>query len=200
MRRLLVKYSKEGDASFLSHREVMRALERALRRCELPLVFTEGYSPRPRMSFSPALPLGVAAEAEYIEVGVDGEVDEEDARERLNRALPEGLRIREIDSLAPTMPKLSRWTHYGLFRVEDEEGASYLLLVLSGEGQGRLKDAMEVFTALRGTPSGHSMVTRVGLYASPDEVFEDAPGTVLFYDGAKGEMEEMTVETEQGKR
>ncbi len=194
VRRLLLKYSKQDDASLLSHREAMRAMEMALRRCEIPMVFSEGYSPRPRMSFSPALPLGVAAEAEYLEVAVDGQVDEEEVRDKLNRFLPQGLRISEVQLLAPTMPKLSRWARYGLFRLEGEGGISYLLLALVGENQGRLKDALEALAARRGEAAGYSSVTRAGLYASPEEVFEDTQGSVLFYDGAKGELKELSDE------
>ncbi len=198
MRRLLVKYTKGGYAAMLSHREVMGAMERALRRCGLPLVYSEGYSPRPRTSYSPALPLGVSAEAEYLEVGVAGEVDEADAAARLNQALPEGLRVREVTSLAPTMPKLSRWARYGLFRIEEKGKTTYLLMVLCGEGQGRLKDALQALDAERGTAPCGRGITRVGLYASPDEVFEDVPGGVMFYHGARGELEEIGPETAHG--
>ncbi|MBN2027390.1 MAG: DUF2344 domain-containing protein [Actinobacteria bacterium] len=191
MRRLLVKYSKEGDASFLSHREAMHALERALRRSGLPLSFTEGYSPRPRMSFSPALPLGVAAKAEYLEVVLLEDVDSMVVKERLNQALPEGLKVREVQPLAPTMPKLSRWARYGLFRVGEEAEATYLLLMLNGEEQGRLKDALEALASLRGITAGYREVTRIGLYASPDEVFEDIEEPLLYYRGRTGVMEEM---------
>jgi radical SAM-linked protein len=192
---MLLKYRKEGDASFLSHREAMRAMEMALRRCELPLVYSEGFSPRPRMSFSPALPLGVAAEAEYLEVGVDAEVDEEEVPRRLNRCLPRGLRVSEARVLAPTMPKLSRWARYGLFRLEGEGDTSYLLLALVGENQGRLKDALEAVAEKREQETGHYAVTRAGLYASPEEIFEDISGSVFFYDGAKGELKEISEES-----
>lgn len=193
MRRLLLKYRKEGDASYLSHREAMRAMERALRRSGLPLAFSEGFSPRPRMSFSPALPLGIAAEAEYLEVAVAGEVDPDEAKQKLNLALPVGLQVSEVQQLAPTMPKLSRWTRFGLFRVESVSETLYLLLALSGEGQGRLKDALEKLAA-RGVATQRCRLTRVGLYASPDEVFEDARGKVLSYDGRSGELSEIREE------
>jgi len=193
VRRLLLKYRKEGDASFLSHREAMRAMERALRRSGLPLDFSEGFSPRLRMSFSPALPLGVAAEAEYLEVGVAGEVDPDEAREKLNLALPAGLRVSEVLPVPPNMPKLSRWARFGLFRVEDGGETLYLLLALSGEGQGRLKDAV-VALAQRGMAAERPMLTRVGLYASPDEVFEDVRGKVIIFDGRTGELSEIEEE------
>jgi hypothetical protein len=192
MRRLLLKYRKEDAASFLSHREAMRAMEMALRRSEIPMVFSEGYSPRPRMSFSPALPLGIAAEAEYLEVAVDGEVDAEEVRDRLNLFLPQGLRISEVQLLAPTMPKLSRWARYGLFRLDGEGWTWYLLLALVGEGQGRLKDALQALAEQGGEVAGRFSVTRAGLYASPEEIFEDTHGRVIFYDGAKKELKEMS--------
>ena len=191
MRRLLVKYAKEGGAALLSHRDSLRALERALRRSDLPLVYSEGFSPRLRMSLSPALPLGVCAEAEYLEVSVEEEVAPEDARDRINRGLPQGLQVSEIQPLAPTMPKLSRWVRYGLYRIDAGESTIYILLQLSGEGQGRLKDALTAVSERVGRPVDNRDVTRVGLYASPDEVLEDVREPVYFYDGRKGGLEEM---------
>lgn len=183
MRRILVKFSKQDEASFLSHRETMRCLERALRRSELPMEYTSGYNPHPRVSYSPALPLGVAAEAEYIEVAMKDDIDVDEARNRMNMALPKGLRVREIHSLSNTMPRLSRWARYGLYRVTSEEGVQYLLLSLGGEKQGRLKDALEQLASLPQGSVQVEEVTRVGLYASRDEVFEDVTGVVNYFDG-----------------
>jgi radical SAM-linked protein len=194
MRRVLVKFSKKGEASFLSHRETMHSLERALRRSGLPLAFTSGYNPRPRMSFSPALPLGVAAEAEYLEVVLEGDVDAEKAGERINLALPAGLEVREVLPLLPTMPRLSRWARYGLYRVSGGEGETYLLLSLSGEKQGRLKDALERMATGVDGPAPVGEVTRVGLYASRDEVFEEARDPIYYYDGETRELERIAGE------
>lgn len=194
MSRLLVKYAKEGEASFLSHREAMRALERALRRSGLPLAFTAGFNPRPRMSFSPALPLGVSAKAEYLEVSVEEEAKILEAKERMNRALPRGLQVYELQQLEPTMPKLSRWVRYGLYRIDTDETdvkEVYVVLQFSGEEAGRLKDVLEKVDELLGQQATNRDVTRVGLYASPHEVHEDARGLVYFYNGKRGELEEM---------
>lgn len=191
MPRLMVKYGKHGEAALLSHRECMRALERALRRSRLPLEFTAGYNPRPRMSFSPALPLGVAAEAEYLEVSVTREVDEGEALEALNRALPEGLRVREVRMLPPGMPKLSRWARYGLYRLEGDDGGVHLLIKVGGEGQVRLKDALEAVASTLGWVPGPEKVVRTGLYASPEEVFEDVRGKVYYFDGEGRDLREL---------
>jgi hypothetical protein len=190
LRRVLVKYCKEGEVSLLSHRETMHSLERALRRSCLPMAYTSGFNPRPRISYSPALPLGVAAEAEYIEVVMDKDVDMEDSINEINRSLPVGLRVSEVQNLAPNIPKLSRWTRYGLYRVSDSGNHTYLLLSLDGGKQGRLKDALEKMPSPAG-PSWCREVTRMGLYASRDEVLEEVEKAVFYYDGETGELKEI---------
>ena len=194
MKRALIKYAKRGEAALLSHRETMRSLERALRRSGLPLVFTSGYNPRPRMSFSPALPLGIQAEAEYLEVSFDGETDLEAAMQVMNSALPKGLSIIDIQELTASMPKLSKWTRYGLYRVPGDVGEVFLLLALAGGKQARLKDALASLWQRLGLPIGSELrgISRVGLYASDEEVFEDAGDSVYYFDGELGELEVLT--------
>lgn len=192
--RLLVKFSKEGDAAFLSHRETMRALERALRRSGLPLCYSEGFNPRPKVSFSPALPLGVCASSEYLEVKVTGTADLEIARERMNEALPRGLRVREIRQIPIHIPKLSRWARYGLYRVEKEGPGDvevfYLVLSLTGEEQGRLREVLEEMGMGEMGGDGIS-VARVGIYPSLYEAVEDAGGKALYYDGRSKVFKEL---------
>ena len=91
-----VVYAREGPMRFLSQRELQRVLERALRRAGLPLSFTRGFSPRPRLSFGRALPVGVASEAEVFFVALSEEWPEERIRMHLERELPQGLRLREV--------------------------------------------------------------------------------------------------------
>ncbi len=190
MNRALIKYSKKGEAALLSHRETMRSLERALRRSGLPIAFTAGYNPRPRMSFSPALPLGVAAEAEYVEVSLEGEADLESARQIMNSSLPQGLSIIGLQELAATMPKLSKWTRYGLYRVPGGDGDVFLLLSFAGPKQGRLKDGVQTLSQRLTLPESAELkgISRVGLYASQEEVFEDAGEAVYYFDGELREL------------
>jgi hypothetical protein len=194
MNRLLIKYAKSGDAAFLSHRDTMRILERALRRSDIPMVFSAGFSPRPRMSFSPALPLGVAAEAEYLEVSVEKDVDMSQAREKIDQGLPLGLRVLEVQVLSSNMPKLSRWTRYGLYGIPGTDGDRLLLLPLGGDKQGRLRDALEEMSERFGRTVRVHEVTRLGLYASRYEVFEEIGGTIYEYDGEKQELKEIVGE------
>ena len=91
--RLRVRYAKRGRARFASHRDIGRALERALRRAGIPMAFSSGLSPHPRISYAGASPTGAASESEYLELGLAEEVPPDRVRELLNEALPEGLQV-----------------------------------------------------------------------------------------------------------
>ena len=73
--KLRLKYTKLGKIRWISHRDVARALERALRVAQVPLAFTEGFTPRPRVSFGLALATGHESEAEYLDLVFTEELD-----------------------------------------------------------------------------------------------------------------------------
>ena len=87
------KYTKEGRLRFLGHLDLVRLLMRALRRAAVPLRYSRGFNPKPKMSFGPALPVGVYSEAEYFEFETTARLDPRDAAERIGRALPVGIRL-----------------------------------------------------------------------------------------------------------
>lgn len=96
MQRLRVRYAKRGRARFASHRDFGRAFERALRRAEIPMAFSSGFSPHPRISYANASPTGAATEAEYLELGLAAVRDPRQVRDALNAAMPDGLVIVEV--------------------------------------------------------------------------------------------------------
>jgi len=203
--RLLLIYRKAGLLAYLSHLETMRALERAMRRAGLPLACTEGFSPHPRISSSPALPVGVSSEGEYLEVRLREQVPPQGLPERLNRGLPPDLQVTRAETLPPHFPKMSRWARYALYRVEETGGSgkeAFLALPLPGAGEGsggqgeteglpRLGDALESLRRDEGWGDGRLRVSRVGLYASLDEVEEDAPGRLLEARGREARLREV---------
>jgi len=99
--RIRFRFSKLGKIRFTSQRDVARMWERALRRARLPLAYTEGFSPRPQLSFGLALPTGAESLAEYLDVALDPEraveagVDVTTLPATLNALLPPGLEIEE---------------------------------------------------------------------------------------------------------
>jgi radical SAM family uncharacterized protein/radical SAM-linked protein len=119
-----VRYAKEGRLVALSHLEVMHAILRSVRRAGLPVAFSQGYHPKPRVSFGPALPVGVSSTAEFLDLELVGRHDPAIVGRALAAALPEGLAFleaREIDARAPSLSESVRAVHY---RVEFPQGWS----------------------------------------------------------------------------
>lgn len=101
MQRLRIQYAKRGRARFASSRDFSRALERALRRAGIPMAFSSGFSPHPRISYANASPTGAATEAEYLELGLAAVLDPAEVRDQLNAAMPDGLVIVRVVPAAP---------------------------------------------------------------------------------------------------
>jgi radical SAM-linked protein len=102
-----LKYAKRGRIRFISHLDVMRALARALYRSRLPLVFTEGFNPRPKLSMGPALPLGCESESEFADISLTRDLAPEAVQEQLRRYLPEGLELLATEVVTASSTRLS---------------------------------------------------------------------------------------------
>lgn len=96
VQKLRVQHAKRGPLRFTSHRDFQRAFERALRRAGVPMAYSAGFSPHPKISYANAAPTGVASEAEYVEIGVVQKCDPAKVREVLDRVLPPGLDIIDV--------------------------------------------------------------------------------------------------------
>jgi radical SAM-linked protein len=113
VQRLRVHYAKRGRLRFTSHRDFARAFERALRRAEVPMGYSAGFSPHPKISYVGAAPTGVASEAEYLEIGLARDCDPEAVRRALDEALPEGLDIVEVVVAGPgSLPARMEASHW----------------------------------------------------------------------------------------
>ena len=75
VQRVRLRYAKRGRLRFTSHRDFARAFERALRRASVPMAYSAGFTPHPKISYMGAAPTGVASEAEYLEIGLARRVD-----------------------------------------------------------------------------------------------------------------------------
>ncbi|WP_112275659.1 TIGR03936 family radical SAM-associated protein [Lentzea terrae] len=96
MQKLRLRYTKRGRLRFTSHRDIARTFERALRRAGVPMAYSQGFSPHPKVSWVGAAPTGVASEAEYVEVSVVERVDPEALKIALDEALPPGIDVVDI--------------------------------------------------------------------------------------------------------
>ena len=102
-----VTFEKTGDARFLSHRNTMDVLERAIRASGLPARYSEGFNPHMKLSMGPALPLGLESRHEVFDVEGTAAF-EPDAAARINEKLPPGLRALEVRPMASTERSLSK--------------------------------------------------------------------------------------------
>jgi radical SAM-linked protein len=96
VQRLRIRYAKRGRLRFTSHRDFSRAFERALVRARIPMAYSSGFNPHPRISYAGASPTGSASEAEYLEIGLTREVDPQEIQDQLDNALPPGLDLVEV--------------------------------------------------------------------------------------------------------
>ncbi|MFC7487000.1 TIGR03936 family radical SAM-associated protein [Knoellia sp. CPCC 206453] len=101
VQKLRIRYAKRGRLRFSSTRDFARALERALRRSGVPMAFSAGFHPHPKISYANAAPTGTASEAEYFEISVTERVDAEAVRLALDEALPHDLDIIEVVEAGP---------------------------------------------------------------------------------------------------
>ncbi len=204
MKRLLLKYRKTGMLAYLSHLETTRSLERALRRARLPLAYSQGYSPHPRISSTPALPVGVGSLGEYLEVGLDRDVDVAGLPDQINLGLPADLKVVSAEMLSEHFPKMSRWVRYALYRVEGGqesnggEACVFLALPLAGAGAEqepggfpRLRDALGKLRESLGWPDGGQYVIRQGLYASIEEIGDEVEGRIIEASGREARLKEV---------
>nr|WP_246331351.1 TIGR03936 family radical SAM-associated protein [Saccharopolyspora hordei] len=108
-----LRYAKRGRLRFTSHRDVARAFERALRRAGVPMAYSQGFSPHPKVSWAGAVPTGVSSEAEYVELQLVERVDPDVLRAELDAALPDGLDVLAAVEARPgalaDRLEVSRW-------------------------------------------------------------------------------------------
>lgn len=105
--RVRVQFSKTGDLRYLSHLEMSSALLRAFRRAEVPLLYSEGFHPAPKVAFGPALSVGIEGKGEFLDLEVSPPFDIEIHEERMNSQLPQGLHIHRMMFIEKELPSLN---------------------------------------------------------------------------------------------
>jgi radical SAM-linked protein len=110
---LSVGYAKLDQAKYLGHLEMVNVFLRALKRAEIPVVFSEGFHPKPKISFDDPLPVGIESQQEQFTLSVPGFVRPETVIRRLNAHLPDGLAINscQLASLKPGNPAPKKHTY-----------------------------------------------------------------------------------------
>lgn len=151
--RLRVRYAKSGRLRFLSHLEVARAVERSVRRAGLPYAVTQGFVPRMKIAFGPALPVGTAGRRESLDVWLTAYVPAHEALRRLAAATPPDLLPFEALYAAAGEPSLSAACTIGSYEVALTGGE-----VVTAEELSRALDEVRAASTLTVTHKGKDKV------------------------------------------
>ena len=118
--RLRVTFSKDGPLAYTSHLDLARVWERALRRAGIPLAYSQGFNPRPRLQLAAALPLGHTGEAELLDIRLERPMTVEDFARGLAPVLPAGLAISQVRRVSLKEPALPMQVVAAEYRVTVE--------------------------------------------------------------------------------
>ncbi|MCL5961474.1 MAG: TIGR03936 family radical SAM-associated protein [Chloroflexi bacterium] len=115
MQRLRITFSKGPEIKYISHLDLLRMWERILRRAGVPLAYTRGFNPHPRLALAAPLPVGVLGSAEMLEIFLESLMPIPDFEQAIARQLPSGVqvsRIEEVDERTPSLPSVVRAAEY----------------------------------------------------------------------------------------
>lgn len=104
--RVRITFSKQGALRYTGHLDLHRLWERAMRRADLPISYSQGFHPQPKISLAAALPLGFASRAEILDVRLNEEVSVEDISSRLKESLPPDIQVIGVESVDERAPAL----------------------------------------------------------------------------------------------
>lgn len=124
--RYRMTFSKTEAMRFTSHLDLHTTIERTMRRANLPLVYSQGFTPRPKLSLASALPLGYTSEAEVAEFWLQEELPVDEVAKALHAASPPGLVVHKIQTAAEDAPKLQNTLTSAWFLITFREPRSDL--------------------------------------------------------------------------
>jgi radical SAM-linked protein len=145
MQRLRLKFSRGEELKFLSHLDLMRLWERALRRAGLPLAYSEGFSPHPQIALAAPLSVGVTSQAELMDVLLSRWVSPQSFMAQVGEQLPRGIDLLEAWPVGPKAPSLQSQVRFIEYRVE----------VVVEQGCEKVESALQAFLAAKELPWHH---------------------------------------------
>jgi radical SAM family uncharacterized protein/radical SAM-linked protein len=134
VRRIRLTYSKLDDARFLGHLELSHLFARAVRRAGIPVRYSAGFHPMPRITFSPPIPLGMESMEEFADIEIEGYIPREELKDRLNLELPRGFRVIKAADVPLTAPAITSAVTKADYEIKGSG--------VRGQGSGVLKDFM----------------------------------------------------------
>lgn len=190
MQRLRLTFAKSAAMKFSGHLDLHKTWERTLRRARLPLAYSEGFNPQPKMQLAAALPLGFTSECEVLDVWMETPQDLAEARAALERAAPPGIKLVGIEEALERSPALQTQVASAEYRVavstalnpaEIDERITALLAAPEIQRTRRQKEydlrpLIESLARAESDELGHTLVMRLaareGATGRPEEVVD----------------------------
>jgi len=126
VQRIRARFTKLGEAAFLSHLDLATLIHRALKRAEIPVGYSQGHHPMMRVSLSPPQPVGVESEAEYMDLELTAFVTPEQLLVRMNEVLPAGINLTQAWTLPGKGPSLNATMREQVYAIEVQGGETDL--------------------------------------------------------------------------
>src|SRR5215207_1066261 len=184
--RIRITFIKQGALRYTGHLDLHRLWERAARRAELPLAYSQGFHPQPKMNMAAALPLGFSSRCEVMDMKLEHDIPLSDLPTRLNTTLPAGLQVlqvQQVDERAPALQTQVASAEYevtlteSIDRSELERNVDSVIgsTSLPRERRSKLYDLRPLIEALTLLPSGKifmRLAAREGATGRPEEVLD----------------------------
>ncbi len=187
--RIRVTFAKTKPMRYTSHLDLYRAWERMLRRAGLPVVFSQGYNPRPRLQFASALPLGITSRFEIIDIWLSGGPDDiEVINSQLIQNQPPGIEVLEVKFVEPDSPPLQKkvcaaeYTAALLDRTPNLDSKIETLLnseTILRQRRGKSYDLRPLIKELTLSPEGENSSNKICMRLSAQEGGTGRPEEVL---------------------
>jgi radical SAM-linked protein len=154
MQRLRLKFSRGEELKFLSHLDLMRLWERALRRAGLPLAYSEGFTPHPQIALAAPLSVGVTSQAELMDISLSRWLPPQSFIAQMEKQLPQGIKMIEVWPVGPKAPSLQSQVRFIEYKVEVE----------TKQGREEVESALQSFLSADKLPWHHFRDTGARYY------------------------------------
>lgn len=184
--RIRITFVKQGALRYTGHLDLHKLWERAARRAELPLAYSQGFHPQPKMNMAAALPLGFSSRCELMDMKLEHDIPLNDLATRLNETLPSGIRVvgvEQVDERAPALQTQVASAEYEVTLTEPVEGSELKRRIdsvikskaISRERRGKMYDLRPLIEELSLLPNENlfmRLAAREGATGRPEEVLD----------------------------
>jgi len=184
--RIRITFVKEGALRYTGHLDLHKLWERAARRAELPLAYSQGFHPQPKMNMAAALPLGFSSRCEVMDMKLEHDIPLGDLPTRLNTTLPSGLQVVDVEQVDERAPALQTQVDSAQYEVTLTESFDRAALeqridsvlastTIPRERRGKMYDLRPLIEELSLLPDGRifmRLTAREGATGRPEEVLD----------------------------